>query len=220
MTWIKICGITSPAAAELVLQSRPSAIGLNFYEPSPRFISNELAKSIRRSISDPTEVIGVFVNESFDTIAATASVVGLTGVQLHGDESPEDVLTLRQRLPDANVCKAFRIGEDGLQPVHEFLTRCKSLNVSPDRILVDARVAGLYGGSGERIDWQLVAASERSPDMPPMILAGGLGPHNIADAIATVEPWGVDVASGVENELGEKDAHLTAEFVRTIRNAG
>jgi phosphoribosylanthranilate isomerase len=218
MTWIKICGITTHSAASLVVASRPSAIGLNFYPPSPRFVSQAVARSIRVSIPDQIEVVGVFVNESPAVIAATVHEVGLTGVQLHGDESPEELLTIRKCLPETRLCKAFRISEEGMHPVHNFLARCESLSAVPDRILVDARVAGLYGGSGKRVDWILVDKSKRLPDCPPMILAGGLGPENVANAIAITEPWGVDVASGVENDAGQKDAGLANEFVRIVRS--
>ncbi|MCL4113520.1 UNVERIFIED_CONTAM: hypothetical protein GTU68_033675 [Idotea baltica] len=200
MTWIKICGITSPAAAVNVVECGPSAIGLNFYPPSPRCVTPSVACSIRKSIADGIEVIGVFVNESPEAIAVIADEVGLTGVQLHGDETPADIVNLRQ-LVKTNVCKAFRIEQ------------CELQDATPDRILVDARVKGVYGGSGERVDWSLVAVENRKWNCPPMILAGGLTAENVAEAIQTTSPWGVDVASGVEDESGEKNVSLVKQFV-------
>lgn len=217
MTWIKICGITSPAAAELVSACHPSAIGLNFYEPSPRYLSIVDAKATRDAIPDGIEVIGVFVNESPNAVAAIANKVGLTGVQLHGDEAPGDLRTLEKLLPNVVLCKAFRIGADGMRPVRSYLNDCKLLEARPDRILVDARVAGVYGGSGKRVDWSLVDQSARGEDFPPMILAGGLTPDNVADAISATNPWGVDTASGVENEAGEKDVQMTIDFISAAR---
>lgn len=215
MTWIKICGITSPAAAEHVVRCRPSAIGLNFYAPSPRSVTAAVARSIRVLVPEDIEVIGVFVNESPETIAVIADEVGLTGIQLHGDETPADIVSFRS-LMSINVCKAFRIGEDGLLPVHKFLEECERQQAIPDRILVDARVKGLYGGSGEQVDWTLVDASARNEICPPMILAGGLNPSNVAEAIRATSPWGVDVASGVEDSSGAKDVSLMTGFINCV----
>lgn len=155
------------------------------------------------------------MNESPEAVAVIADEVGLTGVQLHGDETPEDIQEIRQ-LVSCNVCKAFRIGEDGLVSVRKFIESCDQLQATPDRILVDARVAGLYGGSGKRVDWGLVDAPSRNWNCPPMILAGGLTPTNIAEAIKATRPWGVDVASGVEDSSGDKDVLLMSQFVENV----
>lgn len=221
MTWVKICGITSDENAGEVAAANPSAIGLNFYKPSPRYVSLDKAARIRQVVGEASqaiEVIGVFVNAGLVEIQQTVKDVGLTGIQLHGDEGVEELQQVKQRLDGVSVCKAFRVGKEGMAEVRDYLQSCRIADCLPDRILVDARVAGVYGGSGETVDWGLVASSNCEAWFPPLILAGGLTVSNVKQAIEIATPWGVDTASGVESADGKKDSRLVKQFVAFSRS--
>jgi len=177
-------------------------IGFNFYPKSPRHIDVGICRdimSVMRRYGHITYV-GVFVNSSVEEIRATMETCGLSLAQLHGDETSEMLNVL-----DGKAFKAFRgIPAD----VNGFVR-----NESP-ALLVDAAVKGVYGGSGVTADWS--AAAELAKRYP-LLLAGGLTPENVADAVGRVKPWGVDVASGVESEPGVKDAGKMKAFVQAVR---
>ncbi len=201
--FVKICGITTEADAELALAAGADAIGLNLVAGSPRRVELETARRIARSVEGRLEVVGVVADLEPAELMRLRAEIGLDSLQLHGDESAE---TLAAVLPDA--FKAVRIaGPCDVEPIERF---------AGERVLVDAKVSGLLGGSGQRFDWQLVMALARRR---ALILAGGLTPENVAEAVARVAPFGVDVASGVEKS-GEpriKDAERVSAFVRAAR---
>jgi len=213
--WVKLCGVRDVATTVALAGLEPDALGLNFYPPSPRFVSRDVAAEIVAVLPNSVAAIGVFVNETPDEILDTVAAVGLAAVQLHGDEPPEVIAALRNRHPDLTVLRAWRVGEDGLAPLAAYLDACDRQDVRPDAVLVDAKVEGAYGGTGRTAPWERLRAYD--PAWPPLILAGGLTPANVADAVATVQPWGVDTAGGVENAPGVKDPALAVAFLAAVR---
>jgi phosphoribosylanthranilate isomerase len=214
--WIKVCGIRDADSAAVAAMAGASAIGLNFFAKSPRSVAPDQAAVIvaKRLI----QTIGLFVNHSLDEIDVIATQVGLTAVQLHGDETPRDLFAIHQRHPDWHILKAFRVA-DSLQPVAKFVAECQRLNVPLAGCLLDARVEGEFGGTGKVAPWELIANEYDRANWPLLILAGGLTPDNVAAAIRAVRPDGVDTASGVELSPGVKDTTLIARFVAEAKSA-
>lgn len=210
--WIKICGIRDVDTARAVAELRPDAIGLNFFQRSSRSVSVEVAAEIVRSLPAGIEPIGLFVDHNLATIRSICDAVGLDSIQLHGDEPPEFIAQLAPR----QVLRAFRIGDEGLAGMATYLAECGRLNAFPRACLLDARVDGSYGGTGHTAPWDLIVR-DYQPGWPPLVLAGGLHPGNLAAAIATVQPWGVDVASGVESAPGIKSLPLVQQFIELAR---
>jgi phosphoribosylanthranilate isomerase len=202
---VKICGVTSVADALDAVSAGADAIGVNLVAASPRRVDEATALAIARAVRGRALAIGVVADRAADELASLRRELELDLLQLCGDESPE---TLAALLPGAY--KALRIGSAGDVE--------RAAGYGGELLLVDARVDGVLGGSGRSFDWGLVAglAAER-----PLMLAGGLGPDNVARAIAVVRPAWVDVASGVEGALGprRKDAALVQAFVRAARGA-
>lgn len=201
MTKIKICGIKTVTDALAAMDAGANLIGFNFYPKSPRYIDAGRCRdimSVMRRFGHITYV-GVFVNASYGEIWATMDTCGLNLAQLHGDESSE----LLERL-GAKAFKAFR----GIpKSIAGFAGR------NAPAFLLDASVKGMYGGSGVTADWSSAAELAKKY---PVLLAGGLNPENVAEAVRQVRPWGVDVASGVEYEPGRKDAEKMKAFVKAI----
>lgn len=200
---IKICGITSPEDALLAAELGATHIGINFYPPSPRYVTAERANQIANSLqglSVRPYLVGVFVNENSDYIRTTMTKHGLDLAQLSGNESEE---TLRE-LGDC-AYKAYHLGEAPQISVNPPLT----FHRSPE-FLVDAYIPGQFGGTGKSCDWITAASISRRYNI---FLAGGLNPENVMQAIQLVRPWGVDVASGIERIAGTKDEHKMREFV-------
>jgi len=202
MTKIKICGIKTVTDALAAMEAGADLIGFNFYPKSPRYIDVGICRdimSVMRKYGHVTYV-GVFVNASVEVIRATIETCGLSLAQLHGDETPEILSAL-----DGKAFKAFR----GIPENIDGFAR-----LDAPAFLVDASVKGLYGGSGVTADWS--GAAELAKKYP-LLLAGGLTPENVAEAVSRVKPWGVDVASGVESAPGEKDAGKMVEFVKEVK---
>ena len=204
---IKICGLKSLPDAEAAARAGADMIGLNFYPPSPRCCTDEAAEEICNAAPDGVRVVGLFVNEQPEDIAQRAHGLGLDAVQIHGDFPDEGF----DGLAGLTVIRAFSISEEA------DLERLE--NVRADFLLLDAKVEGMHGGTGRSFDWRL-AAKARDHTKAGIILAGGLKPENVAEAIAQARPDGVDVASGVETSPGVKSAELVEEFIRAARGAG
>lgn len=203
MTKIKICGIKTVTDALTAMEAGADLIGFNFYPKSPRYVTVGMCRNIMSVMRQHGRVtcVGVFVNASVAEICATMDTLGLNLAQLHGDETPAIMAAL-----DGKAFKAFRgIPEniDGFERGHA------------PAFLVDAAVKGLYGGSGVTADWQGAATLAKKY---PLLLAGGLTPENVAEAVQQVKPWGVDVASGVESAPGEKDTAKMSAFVKAVRS--
>ncbi len=199
-TRVKICGITTWEDARLSIDLGASALGFNFFPPSPRAISPADAWSIIRRLPPFVEAVGVFVNWPPLVVDALARALRLGSVQLHGTESPAEVIELvrKQRVIKAiQVKRGFRVAS---------LARYRAA----DAILLDGFAHGLHGGTGRTLDWEVARAANR---YGRIILAGGLNPENVAEAIRVARPYAVDVASGVESRPGRKDpAKLRALF--------
>ncbi len=215
--WVKICGVNQLADA-LTFQSlakqgiRPDAIGLNFYPKSKRFVAPDIAAEIVKLLPPEVVPVGLFVNHSAEEIRTICTQCGLTTIQLHGDETPEFAAELRE----FQILKAFRVGPEGLDPVARQLERYQQIGVSLPRCLVDSQVPGSYGGTGHRAPWEQLR-SGWSNDWPPLILAGGLNPQNVQEAIQATCAMGVDVASGVESSPGRQDPQLVEQFILEAR---
>ena len=201
--WIKICGITNDSDARAAAEAGADAIGLNFARESPRCVAVEDAAEIADAVRGRATVVGVFVNALVDQILSVDKHVRFDRIQLHGDEGPEVLRRLGER-----AYKAFRV-------THDADVRELSLYPGPWHLL-DARVAGAYGGTGRTFDWTLARAAAVYGSI---IVAGGLGPDNVAEAVRVARPFGVDTASGVEVRPGVKDAAKMEAFVHAARAA-
>ncbi len=207
---VKICGIANVQDAVTVAGARADAVGLNFYTGSPRYVTPDNAREIAAALPSNVAKVGVFVNSPIDEVANLFDQVGLDIVQLHGDESPEMLSSLAPR----PVVRAFRCRESGFQPLIEYVSLCRDMGHAPMAVLVDAYQPGSYGGTGAVADW--AAVSELAQDLAdmPIVLAGGLRPENVAEAIRVARPAAVDTASGVESSPGQKDAERVGKFIR------
>jgi phosphoribosylanthranilate isomerase len=201
---VKICGVTRVEDARLAVRLGADAIGLNFWPRSRRFVTPDAARAIVRALPPFVTAVGVFVDPTRDEALRAAEVSGIQVFQLHGDEPPELAASLP--LP---VVKALRVAD------RSALAALARYEVSA--FLLDAPSAG-YGGSGERFDWALAAEAARSARI---LLAGGLTPENVAEAVRVVRPYGVDVASGVERvgAPGVKDEDRISAFIRAAKAA-
>lgn len=203
-TRIKICGITRAEDALVAAKAGADAIGLVFVEQSPRHVTPETAAALRRGLPPFVSVVALFVNADAAKVRAVIDQVRPDLLQFHGEEQPE-------------FCRAFafpyvkaarvRPGMDLLQYAARY--------ADAQGLLLDAYTPGVHGGTGERFDWSLIP---RDLDRP-IVLAGGLEPGNVGEAVRQVRPWAVDVSSGVEAAKGVKDAAKIAAFIREVSNA-
>jgi phosphoribosylanthranilate isomerase len=216
--WVKICGIRDLETATAVAALGPDAIGLNFYGPSPRVVEVKLAVEIVRNLPGSVEPVGVFVNHSVDEVTEICERCSLRIAQVHGDESPQFLAELQSLSPSLKIIRALRLGPAGPDKMTAYLSKCQDLGVKLFACLVDALSNDVYGGSGKTVAWEQLAPDQRAADWPPIILAGGLKPTNVAEAIAAVRPWGVDVASGVETSPGVKDLAAIKGFIESARS--
>lgn len=200
---IKICGFKTIPDALAAAEAGADMIGLNFYPHSPRCVDAQTAKRICEELPAGVVKVGLFVNEPVERIRETAAFCGLDAVQLHGDFPAE-------RLPELAPLKIIRAvgvsNEDDLKRLE---------GVAADFILLDTAVKGMHGGTGKSFDWSL-AAKARRPGRR-IILAGGLRPDNVCEAVRQAQPDGVDVASGVESAPGVKNIELIRQFIAAVR---
>lgn len=207
MVRVKICGITNWSDARAAIDAGADALGFNFYPPSPRSVTPAQAWEMIRKLPPFVEAVGVFVNWTAEAVGAIARALRLDAVQLHGDESRAMV---RECSAAHRVIKAVRVRR-GFRP-HALKTY-----VGASAFLLDGFRPKLFGGSGKAFEWRLAREAKK---YGRVILAGGLTPENVARAIREVEPFAVDVASGVESKPGKKDASKVREFVREVERAG
>lgn len=219
MTKIKICGITNEKDALWAANAGVDFIGLNFYKNSPRKISVDMAKKITSSLPEFVKPVGVFVDEEIGAILKITKKVGLSAVQLHGNETPEYCSELKEKISatvPANLLwegkpqmiKAFRIGGD-------FQAEQMSQYGNADYFLLDTFVEDLPGGTGQAFNWDL--AVELKKQGKPIFLSGGLTPENVSEAINKVGPFAVDVCSGIERTPTRKDYDKMLAFVKAVR---
>jgi phosphoribosylanthranilate isomerase len=210
---VKICGVTRVDDALACAAVGAEWIGLNFHPASPRFLEPRAAATIISALPSGVPAVGVFVDRPAAEVAELAAQIGLTIVQLHGEEPPEDLLVLGH----LQVIRAFRLRvASDWSGVSEYLCRARATGRLPDAILIDSYVAGQSGGTGTTVAPDVL---ECVPPLPRLILAGGLTPENVAARVALVKPWMVDVASGVESVPGRKDPAKIAAFVKAARSA-
>lgn len=204
MTKIKICGIKTLQDALAAIDSGADYLGFNFYPKSVRFIEKQACAEITSVLKKEyphITLVGVFVNSSVEEVMDILNTCSLDLAQLHGDETIEMVKSL-----DEKAFKAFRAVPESMDGF---------ARQDAPALLVDAVVKGAYGGTGVTADWNVAAELAKKY---PLLLAGGLTPENVAEAVRRVKPWGVDVASGVESAPGEKDANKMKAFVQAARN--
>jgi phosphoribosylanthranilate isomerase len=208
VTRIKFCGLTTLPDAQLAVQAGAWAVGLIFWPHSPRRCEPDDAAEIAAALRRRAEIVGVFVNATLEHVAQTADAVGLTMLQLHGDEGPAYCAEAARRT-GCQVIKAARVRSradiQALAPFHI------------DYHLLDSYVAGVPGGTGETFSWEIARAHRGSV---PVILSGGLNPTNVAGAVAAVKPFAVDVASGVESSPGRKSPAKLEAFAAAVKGVG
>lgn len=205
MTFIKICGITNLDDALAAVDAGADALGFNFYKPSPRYVTPETAREIIDQLPPSILTVGVFVNEdSPQSVKDLALRAAVSAIQLHGDESPDYC----QQLEGNFVIKALSAGGDF------DVRQARGYNV--DAILLDTKDDALRGGTGRVFDWSIAQEVRRA--VPKLFLAGGLGVQNIEQAIISVDPYGVDACSKLEETPGKKNHERMRAFVRTVRS--
>ncbi len=205
---VKICGITNGTDAQDAVNADADAIGFVFVPGTPRVMTVDQVRPIIARLPVSVRKVGLFVNASAQEIFDTLDRTGLDTVQLHGDESREFAAQFFGRV---QVWKAFRIRDAAaLDRVAPYFEVC-------DAVLLDADVPGAQGGTGVQFDWSLADRIRALPK--PIIIAGGLRPENVAEAVRLFEPWGVDVSSGVESTPGKKETAKVQQFVRIAKSA-
>ncbi len=203
MTRIKICGLTRVQDVQAVANSGADALGLVFYEKSPRHVATAQAAQLARSVPPFVTVVGLFVNPAPEYVREVLAQVALDVLQFHGDETPEFCAQFGKPW-----LKAIRV-KPGVN-----LVECAARYAGAQGLLLDAYVEGTPGGTGESFDWALIPR-----DLPlPVILSGGLHPGNVAEAVRQVRPYAVDVSSGVEAAKGIKDAAKVAAFIKEVKD--
>jgi len=209
VTKIKICGVRRVEDIKSVNKYLPEFVGFVF-APSRRQVDIETVKMLSGNLDKRIKKVGVFVNESGQKVAETAGQCGLDVVQIHGDESPEYINSLRGTLAcspkKVEIWKALRVKDNNSLKIMEMY--------SADAFLLDAYIEGSYGGAGKVFDWSMAASAGK---MGKIILAGGLSRSNVREAIRVLRPYSVDVSSGVESD-GWKDETKIREFICTVRN--
>ncbi|MCC7474469.1 MAG: phosphoribosylanthranilate isomerase [Pirellulales bacterium] len=213
---IKICGVTNSDDARLAIDAGADALGFNFFSKSQRFVDVTTARSIVNELLQEVFKIGVFVNLPVEEVIRLVNDVRLDAIQLHGDEPP---LFLAQLPASVPIIRAWRASRENLIALETYLADCKQAGRLPDALLLDADSKTDFGGTGEVADWNAIASRSEALRKLPVILAGGLNPTNVATAIQTVQPDGVDVASGVESSPGKKSEDLVRQFVSKAREA-
>lgn len=202
-TRVKICGITRRQDAEFAVKSGADALGLVFFEPSPRAVTIEQAAAITAQLAPFVSVVGLFVNAMTETVRQTIEQVPLSLLQFHGDESAE--FCEQFNMP---YIKAIR-----MQSAADLIQASKDF-ASASALLLDSYQQGVPGGTGQTFDWSMITAVNK-----PLILAGGLTTENVAEAIRQVSPYAVDVSGGVEESKGLKSNNKISAFMREVANA-
>lgn len=206
--WVKICGITQPSQGQTIAKLGASALGFICVPASPRYVTISQIQAITAALSSRIEYIGVFANTTVEEIVEVVNQTKLTGVQLHGNESPEFCDRTRQLLPKIQLIKAVRI-----QTIED-LQQAKNYINFVDKLLLDAYHPQQLGGTGKTLNWQ--SLQQFNPSCP-WVLAGGLTPDNIQEALNVIHPDGIDLSSGVEHSPGDKDLTQVAQLFENLK---
>jgi phosphoribosylanthranilate isomerase len=202
---VKICGVTNAPDALAAWEAGADALGFIFYEPSPRHVPIRVAAEIIRELPPFVAKVGVFVNAAEEVVRRAVGECGIDTLQFHGDETPE----FCRKFSPLKTYKAFRVENlESLSALPRYLT---------DAWLLDSFIAGKPGGTGAKFNWSLAVGSKKLGR--PVILAGGLTPENVADAVRQVRPYAVDVSSGVESAPGKKDHARLRRFIESAKAA-
>ncbi|NJK51133.1 phosphoribosylanthranilate isomerase [Candidatus Gracilibacteria bacterium] len=204
---IKICGITKPEQGRAIADLGATALGFICVSQTSRYVTPDCIRTIIEQLPENLDCIGVFVNSSEEEISQITTQTGLTGVQLHGDESPEFCRRLRQMNPKTEIVKAFRIKS------WESLLATNAYFDCVDTFLFDAYHPHAFGGTGKTLDWDTLL---QFCPVRPWLLAGGLTPDNILEALQQLSPSGIDLSSGVERSPGDKDLEKVARLFQQL----
>ena len=208
MLRVKICGITKPDQGHAIAQLGATALGFICVPSSPRYVTPQQIREVMARLSVNIDKIGVFANTSLEIIREVVEETGINGVQLHGDESPEFCDRVRLLFPDIELIKAFRVKNP------EVLNQTLSYANSVNTFLLDAYHPTQLGGTGHTLDWRNLTKFQ----FPcPWLLAGGLTPDNILDALSEINPHGIDLSSGVERSPGDKDLTKVSHLFEKLR---
>jgi phosphoribosylanthranilate isomerase len=208
---VKICGITQPHQSVAIASLGATALGFICVPTSPRYVTASQIKAAVAELPNTVDTIGVFADASILEINQTVVDSGLTGVQLHGDESPEFCYQLRQSLPNVEILKAIRVRS------LEHLETAANYSKYIDTLLLDAYHPQQLGGTGQTLDWKML--EQFSPNCP-WFLAGGLTPDNVVEALSQIKPSGIDLSSGVERAPGDKDLDKVALLFQRLGTGG
>ena len=204
---VKICGIKQPEQGKAIAIAGATALGFICVPNTPRYVTKQQIRAVVEQLPKQIDQIGVFANSSVEEICQIVEFAGLTGVQLHGDESPEFCHQMRSMLPEIEIIKALRIkNSQALEQVEIYFS-------SVDTLLLDAYNPQMLGGTGATLDWK--SLQQFQPGCP-WLLAGGLTPDNVLDALKQVNPNGIDLSSGVERAPGDKDLDKVAKLFEKL----
>ncbi|PSB34740.1 phosphoribosylanthranilate isomerase [Chlorogloea sp. CCALA 695] len=207
---VKICGITKPDQGKAIASMGANALGFICVPASPRYVTSSQIRAVREQLPDNVERIGVFANSTIAEIDRIVAEADLTGVQLHGDESPDFCVQLRQVLPQVEIIKALRVkNSQALEQVDIYTSYV-------DTLLLDAYDPQQLGGTGKTLDWDALQAF--NPKCA-WLLAGGLTPLNILEALSQVKPNGIDLSSGVERNPGDKDLNKVSQLFEQLKSS-
>ncbi|MGA7379928.1 MAG: phosphoribosylanthranilate isomerase [Terriglobales bacterium] len=217
MTWVKICGITNIEDALTAVNAGADALGFVFYEKSPRYVTPEAVRGIVREVPAKIEKVGVFVDETLEQMEHAAETIGLTGVQMHAmHPRPEARRSSTSKTAKYLVLRADLLGDEN---GFDSFTRPPGMQTIISAIFLDAGSNSQPGGTGKTFDWQKAALMARTLQQNfRIVVAGGLTPTNVTEAMRILKPWGVDVSSGVEARPGKKDPERVRAFVAAVRN--
>lgn len=207
---VKICGITKPDQGKAIASMGANALGFICVPASPRYVTSRQVRAVREQLPDNVERIGVFANSTVTEIKQIVAETDLTGVQLHGDESPDFCVQLRQVLPQVEIIKALRVkNSQALEQVDIYTSYV-------DTLLLDAYDPQQLGGTGKTLDWDTLQAF--NPKCA-WLLAGGLTLDNILEALSQVKPSGIDLSSGVERNPGDKDLSKVSQLFEQLKSS-
>lgn len=205
---VKICGITKVEQGQAIAKLGATALGFICVEASPRYVTPQQIQAIVAQLLQPVDCIGVFADTTIEEITQVVSSSNLSAVQLHGNESPQFCHTLRQTLPEVEILKALRV------KTPECLNQAATYASCVDSLLLDAYHPQMLGGTGKTLDWKTL---QKFRPTYPWLLAGGLTPHNILEALQGLQPQGIDLSSGVERSPGDKDLDKVALLFNNIK---